>query len=774
MNPVRNSTEYKLTDKLKSVRISNGMKKYFSHILILFVLIGILGPISSVYAVPCKAYPPNYTPVPNDPPGCTVGLGATPSDSANAPADTGGFWGNVFGISSNFLLDALLFLPGWMIGKIVLPLAGLLLWLSGAILNAAVQYSVVNMSDHLNQADAINNAWKVVRDIANIGFIFVLLYAAIETIVGKGKDNQKLIVNIVTVAVLINFSLFYTKFVIDASNVVAMTFYDAIAPGVLVNDAALGGAVKDVVSVVNPFGTNTPNSPGIANSLMEPLRLQTIMQLSEGSYYFDGTKIVVVGIMGTIVTLIAAFVFFAAALMFIIRFVVLIFVLVLSPIAFVSFVLPKTDEYRKQWLDALLGQSFFAPVYFLLTWIVILVSRGLFSENTAPLSNTFLGFVGPDGVARPGDVTVLLNFLIIITLLITSLVQAKKWASAGGSQVSALTNWATGAAGGLTVGMAGRLSRNTVGRFGATVGDSERLKAAAARGGVGGFVAKQTLGAGRWTSKQNFDVRGAGFAGSLDAGKAQKGGFDQTLKDKRKKEKEYADSLGASDALIAEREREMEKAKATYGGRSDEFIRARNEVDRLKGIDEKEAIKRYRDENRKADGSMIKESDAKDIINANRERYIKEGLKDKRKKQLVESIERSPTYKLATGIEPGTEKISSGISKLADVLAQGSDVITNAIPGNNRIARGTRNVVGAVTFAPAAVTYLTGESVRKIPTLVKAKNAAAIGEIRKGKKPVKDRLEEILREEGELTPEGGGGSTPTTPAPSTGGGGGTI
>ena len=53
---------------------------------------------------------------------------------------------------------------------------------------------------------------------------------------------------------------------------------------------------------------------------------------------------IIVGVMGTIVSLIAAFVFFAVAIMLVIRFVVLIFVLILSPLAFMGFILPQVKQ----------------------------------------------------------------------------------------------------------------------------------------------------------------------------------------------------------------------------------------------------------------------------------------------------------------------------------------------------------------------------------------------------------------------------------------------
>lgn len=643
----------------------------------------------------------------------------------------------------NTVLDALLFIPGWAINEIVLKIANFITWLAGTSLNLVVDYTVVNMSQNLEASGAITDTWKVVRDLANIGFIFILLYAAIRTILGVGDNNQRLIVSMVVVAVLVNFSLFFTKFIIDVSNIVAILFYDALAPGSLMGTAGIKG------------------SGGISNSITGLLKLQTLMQVDDLTNTFNGTQTIIVGVMGTIMSLIAAFVLFAVTLLFVIRFVVLIFVLILSPLMFVSMVLPKTQEYATQWWDALIGQSIFAPIYFLMTFIVIKVGTALFSSNL-PLSNTFLGVVNDDGTVKAGDATLFMNFVIIIALLIASLTISKQWASKGGGQMGKIVSGATGFAGGVTLGIAGRVGRNTFGRFGATVGDSDRLKEAAAKGSI---TARMALTAGRGVSKASFDVRGTGVVS--DAGKAQKGGFAQTLKDKAKKEKEFADSLGPSDANVTAAERKMEKAKTTYGKDSTEYLEARKEVDRLKGIDEKEAIKRYKEENRRADGLMMSDNEAKEIINKNRDDYIKKSLKDIRKEERVVAMENSPTFKAAGAIQKGAERAGGAIEDLAQKITQAGEQIAANAQNGGSIKRIAGKIVGGAVRDVGATVDVVGGAVSATPRMVMAKNRVAIAEVRKGKKPVKDRLEEILKEEGEVTGAQADGGTP--PAPATGG-----
>lgn len=451
-----------------------------------------------------------------------------------------GFWSRV----ASAFEAALLAIPG-AISIIILKLATLLTHLSGMILNYVVQFTVVEMSAKIEGLPMINLAWRTIRDVANMAFIFVLLYAAITTILGMGEDNKKLIVRVVIVAILINFSLFFTKLVIDASNVIAISFYDAIAPGATAQNLNLG----------------------ISSNLMGVLNLQSIYDATGG---IPGADLLTIGVMGTILALVAAFVFFAISIMLVIRFVVLIFTMILSPIAFMSFILPQLSKYRDQWWNALSGQAFFAPIYFLLTWIVIVISRGILGATggtNGNLATALGGMVGPSGERIPaneGSIALLVNFIIVIVLLIASLMIAKEWANKAGSGVSSATKWAMGAAGGAVFGGTAALTRNIVGSRAAAMAEDENLKGRAA---AGSRLAKLQLYTANKAAGASFDIRGAGLGGQLEAGKAKKGGFLQDQKDRAKAYEKYRPSKTAGNKA----ENEVSKAK-------NQLITAENEA----------------------------------------------------------------------------------------------------------------------------------------------------------------------------------------------------
>lgn len=450
-------------------------------------------------------------------------------------------------------------------GSILLKLTGLLTQLAGVALNSVVFYTVVQMAHNFTKITAINDAWEVVRDIANMAFIFVLLYAAIQMILGNGKDTRHLIVNMIVAAILINFSLFFTKVIIDVANLLALTFYSAIAPGATAADGAF--KVLDM---------------GISNAFLNILNLQTLWSapnvITEGS-------IITVGILGSVVLLITAFVFFAIAAMFLVRFVVLMLVLILSPLMFVAMILPQLKKYTEQWWDALIGQAFFAPVYFFMTWIVLTLLTGLAGQifnspdpnitQSQSWASALTGTIKVSGSSyttsyESGAINLIIFFGIVIIALIASLIAAKNVANRMGGEMGKITSWATGMAGGATFGMAGRLGRNTIGRRASSIANDEELKAKAARGDVG---ARLKLATASKLARSSFDMRATAIGKPLDAGKAQKGGFVQDQKDRAKRYEEVY-KPNANAKKDAEAEKDLADAKLKE---AEEL--AKNEVD---------------------------------------------------------------------------------------------------------------------------------------------------------------------------------------------------
>src|SRR3989344_1781163 len=130
----------------------------------------------------------------------------------------------------------------------LIQVGGWLLWLACLLFNESVKFSIINFSSQVTGASGfINEAWGVIRDLVNMSFIFILLWTAFKMILNLGPNVGKTIMNVIIVALLVNFSLAITKVIIDASNIVTLQFYNQITavptgtsptniPGTNIND----------------------------------------------------------------------------------------------------------------------------------------------------------------------------------------------------------------------------------------------------------------------------------------------------------------------------------------------------------------------------------------------------------------------------------------------------------------------------------------------------------------------------------------------------------
>jgi hypothetical protein len=634
---------------------------------------------------------------------------------------------------AGMIADIALLLPGYIVSWIVLPIMSLLVYASGMLLNLSIDMSVVNMADSVKSA-GINEIWAVIRDVANMGFIFMLIYTSIMTIFGKG-DYQKVIRNTIIAALLINFSLFLTKAVIDASNLVALFFYNAISPG----------------------GISTIK--GISSSFMDVLG---ISNLYKGVDAFEGSKLVIIGVGGAVIYLITAFSFLAVAALFIIRFVILMLLMVLSPLMFIGSIIPYLKDKADMWWDALVSQSLFGPIYFMLTWVTLKIAQAMFTVGSGDLSSTgksagssigaALVGMGKDGkyVADPDAMGVLLKFIIVIAFMITSLLAAKKMAEKVGGGI---TKTALGWAGGATLGLAGRAGRGTIGRLGSNVAESRTLMDRAAKGGFSGKMARLQLAAGKKAATSSFDARAIKGAEAFGAGKARTGGFAKDLENKVKQNKDFAEkSLKTSDMATYAEEQRLKDLKA--GRLSDKEIR---KIER----------QRLADAERLQDRLHFMERDINAATSGDHKTYLESRV------EKIKGVEEKEAKKRAAAALGKTEGEFATLLKNKDAAAQ---------EALKKEARLSETDVRKTVFARGLETPRTFG--RKFDVLsrhlgfgsTKKEYTAAAMDIRKGmkKKSAKDKIAEAAKEiakedeDSEGAPTAGGtppgGTTPTPPS----------
>jgi len=384
---------------------------------------------------------------------------------------------------------------------------GWILLFSGAIFDTFLAFS---LSKGLLNEDFVSGTWKVVRDIANLGLILALLYIAIATILQVGGVQlKKAVANVIIVALLINFSFFFTRVVIDITNTIGFHFYTmaAKAGGVPASTQAqkhLSGKVNDVTEYRISVGIMKSINP---QSLMKK---NTFDEWNEKKS--DESVLFVVFLLAAIVNLVAAFVLFSAAFLFLGRILAFVFLIIASPLAFAAWALPAGGGgFHSKWWKQLLDQGLVAPIFLFFIYVIIkmgAVGGGYFVTDVTSIS--FVDFL----------VVVLLKAALIIAALMLALNTARGLSGKAGALTAKF-------AGGAMVGTAAWAGRHTIGRAAKGLQDSAAVKQFVARTGVAGEVLDRGLGA---TARGSMDFRG--ISGVEGMGKAGgKGGYDKHLKD---------------------------------------------------------------------------------------------------------------------------------------------------------------------------------------------------------------------------------------------------
>lgn len=187
--------------------------------------------------------------------------------------------------------------------------------------------------------NGVENAWKVIRDIANVIFIILFLAVIFSQLTGVGIDNygiKKILPKLIVVAILVNLSYVICKVAIDISNIVGSGI-----------DSMLSGFADSVVTVSGAstgwqIGSWLTTIAGVGAGV-------TIwVLLSEGGLRGVGA-VIGLAALGIVISILAAVTFMYIILG--VRMAGVILCTVLSPVAIVCYALPNTEKIYKKWFD---------------------------------------------------------------------------------------------------------------------------------------------------------------------------------------------------------------------------------------------------------------------------------------------------------------------------------------------------------------------------------------------------------------------------------------
>ena len=434
-------------------------------------------------------------------------------------------------------------------------LGGLVAGVGSLIFNETIQ---ISLSSTAYALDFISQGWGTARDVANMFFILILIYLAINIMLkADTHGTMNTLAWVLFIALIINFSFFFTRVVIDAGNLAAVQFYNAIVTNIdktnttLPSQAVttisgkqdLTAAIMQAVGVQNILGTDSfKNFQDKTNGLTEFIVLVFVYVCMGGAYLILGAAFVATGIK------------------FLMRTLVLWLCIIASPLAFVANTMPETKKWYTRWQDKLISNTFYPVVFLFIFWLITLFSKDLDLSTAfnAYANSNVSGFAGNlvNLVSLIGNITIRLGF--VIGMLMLGLKLADDIGVAGAKMANNAGNR-------LSFGGAGLIGRNTAGRAGLALTRNEGLRDWASRSAVGSTLLR---GAGM-LSRRSFDARALPGAGQLKdqlGAAGGKGGIAKSVSDKEKNRQKTVDQF-AKDVkgdIVDER-----NAQAAYKARYD-------------------------------------------------------------------------------------------------------------------------------------------------------------------------------------------------------------
>ena len=219
-------------------------------------------------------------------------------------------------------------------------------------------YDILENLIKVNPISTDNNSpihvvWTYIRNITNLIFVVFFLIVIYSQITGIGISNygiKRTLPRIIIAAILVNLSYILCILAVDLSNILGVGFRgifqsiqaDAIA-NATISEAAASTSVAGIVATILGVGT-----------------IGTIGALTIAGGWSGLLWLLIPVILSGAIAIISAVVTMAA------RQALILLLIMISPLAFVAYLLPNTEKWYKMWVNMFARMLFFYPMFSIL------------------------------------------------------------------------------------------------------------------------------------------------------------------------------------------------------------------------------------------------------------------------------------------------------------------------------------------------------------------------------------------------------------------------
>ncbi len=302
-------------------------------------------------------------------------------------------------------------LPSSQIGifmGVTVLLTNLFAKITGALLNWVTSPGFMSLS-YTDPArnEIIRIGLDITKNFVNLGLVVALVFIAIAiSLQIREYGTKKTFIKLVIVALLVNFAPVICGLIVDATNIVMHFFLAGIGQGVsgILTGIDIGDIFSDLVKIT--FG-----SLSTKGSLMAKGSTMIILNISIG------------------------FAFFLFAFIFLFRYVAIWILVILSPLALVSWILPSTKSFWDLWWKQLIQWSIIGiPLAFFLYLAI---------RSATVLNETIRANLKAPGLDAPltGFLDNIIPYFVIIAMIYFGFFIALKTTAMGSSAAIRAGKW---------------------------------------------------------------------------------------------------------------------------------------------------------------------------------------------------------------------------------------------------------------------------------------------------------------------------------------------
>ena len=254
------------------------------------------------------------------------------------------------------------------VGWIICPTTGLLAKGIDALYGVIENLLSVKPLE-MGRNSPVYQVWAYMRNLANICFIIFLLVIIYSQITGLGINNygiKKSLPRLIITAIIVNFSFLFCAIAVDISNIIGNGLKDLLAG---IADNAISTGTIDPSKNTGFYALfTTIAAGGIGTTILlafpgGPLGLLLAI-----------IPVIVGGIISVVIGL----------LVLGLRQALVVFLVAISPVAFVLYILPNTEKHFQKWKNYFAQMLFFYPMFSMLFGVTKLASMIFITSATTP------------------------------------------------------------------------------------------------------------------------------------------------------------------------------------------------------------------------------------------------------------------------------------------------------------------------------------------------------------------------------------------------------